>query len=137
MASSKGIGTSAREMSQIIPPEVLRFLIVRTPIQTALDFNPFGETILNLFDDNDRCLNAYFDKLEGKIPEGKPGEVLSDFARIAELSEVRALPKKRILLPRFRTVVNLIKTKTNLLKFFEKQKGSQLNGEEKELLDNI
>ncbi len=135
MASSKGIGTSAKEMSQIIPPEVLRFLIVRTPIQTALDFNPFGETILNLFDDNDRCLNAYFDKLENKIPTGKPGEVLSDFARIAELSEVRALPKKRIFLPRFRTVVSLIKTNTNLLKFFEEQKGSKLNAEEKELLE--
>src|SRR3990167_11277034 len=98
MASSKGIGTSAREMSQILPPEVLRFLIVRTPIQTALDFNPYGNTILNLFDDYDRCLNAYFDKLENKIPEGKPGEVLSDFARIADLSQVRLLPQQRIFL---------------------------------------
>lgn len=135
MSSSKGVGTSAKEMGNILPPEVLRFLIVRTSIQTALDFNPFGETILNLFDDYDRCLNAYFDKLERKVPEGKSGEVLSDFARIAELSEVRTLPKKRIFLSRFRTVVNLIKTRTDILKFFEKQKGKKLTVEEKELLE--
>lgn len=134
MSSSRGVGTSAKETAKMLPPEVLRFLIVRTPIHTALDFDPYGDTILNLFDDYDRCLNAYFDRLENKIPDGKPGEVISDFARIAELAEVRKLPKKRIFLPRFRTIVSLIKTKTDLLKFFEEQKGSQLNTEEKEIL---
>lgn len=136
MASSKGIGTSAKEAAQILPSNVLRFLIVRTPIHTALDFNPNGDVILNLFDDFDRCMNAYFDKLEGKIPEGKPGEVLNDFARIFELSEVKPLPKKRLFVPRFRTMVNLIKTtKSDLVKFFEKQKGEKLTAEEKKLLE--
>lgn len=135
MSSSKGVGTSAKEVAEILPPEVLRFLIVRTPIQTALDFNPYGDTILNLFDDYDRCLNAYFDKLENKITEGKPGEVLSDFARIAELSEVRPLPDKRIFLPRFRTIVNLVKNKTELLQHFETQKGEPLTVDEKEMLE--
>lgn len=135
MSSSKGIGTSAKEIAEILPPEVLRFLIVRTPIQTALDFDPYGNTILNLFDDYDRCMNAYFDKLENKIPEGKPGEVLSDFARIAELSEVRPLPDKRMFLPRFRTIVNLAKNKTDLLQHFETQKGNPLTAVEKETLE--
>lgn len=135
MASSKGIGISAKDVGDILPPDVLRFFIVRTPIETAIDFDPFGETILNIFDDYDRCLNAYFDKLEGKVPEGKQGEVLSDFARIAQLSEVRPLPQKRIFLPRFRTTVNLIKTRTDILKFFEDQKGEKLTAEEKELFE--
>ncbi len=135
MSSSKGVGTSAIEVSKILPPELLRFLIVRTPMETHLDFNPYGDTMLNLFDDYDRCLNAYFDKLENNIPEGKKGEVLSDFARIIELSEVRPLPEKRLFLPRFRTIVNLIKTSTDLLQFFENQKGSTLNSEEKEQLE--
>lgn len=135
MSSSKGIGTSAKEVSAILPPEVLRFLIVRTPIGTALDFNPYGDTILNLFDDYDRCMNAYFDKLEGNIPEGKQGEVTQDFARICELSQVRPLPEKRIFLPRFRTVVNVVKTKADLLEFFEKQKSSPLTHEEKAILE--
>ncbi|MBI3620374.1 lysine--tRNA ligase [Candidatus Roizmanbacteria bacterium] len=135
MSSSKGIGSSAKEVAQILPADVLRFLIVRTPIATALDFNPYGETILNLFDDYDRCLEAHFTVIEKKIPSGKPGEVILEFARIIELSEVRPLPQKRIFLPRFRTVVNLLKSKAALLEFFEKQKGNKLNAEEKSLLE--
>lgn len=135
MSSSKGIGTSAKEVAEILPPELLRFLLVRTPIETHLDFDPYGDTILNLFDDYDRCLSAYFDKLENNIPDGKQGEVLADFARIIELSEVRPNPTKRLFLPRFRTLVNLIKTSADLLSFFEKQKGTPLSSDEKEILE--
>lgn len=135
MSSSKGVGTSAIEISKILPPELLRFLIVRTPMETHLDFDPYGDTIPNLFDDYDRCMNAYFVKLENAIPEGKQGDVLSDFARIIELSEVKPNPETRLFLPRFRTLVNLIKTSTDLLAFFEKQKGSALTPDEKEVLE--
>ena len=136
MSSSKGIGSSAKEVASILPPEILRFLQVRTPIKTHLDFNPFGETIPHLFDDYDRCLNAYFLKLENKIPEKKAGEVILDFARIIELSEVKALPKRRLYLPRFRTIANLLKTKNeNLVGFFEKLKKDKLTVEEQEILE--
>lgn len=136
MSSSKGIGSSAKEVSQILPPEVFRFFQVRTPITTHLDFSPNGNTIPDLFDDYDRCLNAYFLKLENKLPKEKAGEVMMDFARIIKLSEVKPLPKKRIYLPRFRTIANLLKNKNNNLKaFFEKQKGSAISNEEKEILD--
>lgn len=145
MSSSKGIGSSAVEVASILPPEVFRFMQVRTPIKTHLDFNPYGDTIPNLFDDYDRCLNAYFLKLENKLPKDKAGEVASDYARIIELSEVDPLPKKRLYLPRFRTIVNLLKVKNNnLITFFETQKSSfakaskdkkeKLTEEEKEIL---
>ncbi|MFZ6035019.1 MAG: lysine--tRNA ligase [Patescibacteria group bacterium] len=136
MSSSKGIGSSAREVSSILPPEVFRFMQVRTPIRTHLDFDPYGDTIPNLFDDYDRCFNAYFLKSEGALPKGKQGEVILDFARIIELSEVKPLPKKRLFVPRFRTVANLIKAKSdNILVFFEKQKKEPLTEEEKGLLE--
>lgn len=135
MSSSKGIGSSAVEVASILPPEVFRFMQVRTPIKTHLDFNPYGDTIPNLFDDYDRCLNAYFLKLEKNLPKDKAGEVASDFARIIELSEVKPLPKKRYLLPRFRTIVNLLKNKSDVLVFFKNQKGKDLNKEEKEMLE--
>lgn len=136
MSTSKGIGTSAKEVTQILPPEVFRFFMVRTPMMTHLDFNPYGDTIANLFDDYDRCLNAYFMKLENKIPEGKPGEVQLNFARIIELSEVNPLPKKRLFVPRFRTVANLLKVKQeNIHGFFETRKDSPLTTEEKQILD--
>lgn len=136
MSSSKGIGTSAKEVSEILPPEVFRFMQVRTPMSTHLDFSPQGDTIPNLFDDYDRCLNSYFLKLENKMPKDKAGEVVADFARIIELSTVDPLPKKRIFLPRFRTVANLIKTKKeNLEAFFTDMNKGKLTDEEKKILE--
>jgi len=146
MSSSKGIGSSAKEVSQILPPDLLRFLLVRTPIKTHLDFDPIGDTIPNLFDDYDRCLNAYFLKIENNLPKDKAGEVTEDYARIIELSEVNPLPKARLYIPRFRTIVNLLKAKNNnLLSFFETQKSSfakaskdkeeKLSTEEKTILE--
>lgn len=134
MSSSKGIGTTAKEASQILPPEVFRFLLVRTHIETHLDFNPYGVTILNLFDEYDKCVNAYFDVREKKIPQGKQGEVLEDFARIAFLSQTKELPKNRIFLPRFRTITNLLKNNSDIEKQFETQKGKPLDNDEKNIL---
>ncbi len=135
MSSSKGIGVSAQEVSTFLPSNILRFLIVRTPIGTALDFNPYQKnTIFNIFDDFDRCMDAYFIRQEQAIPEGKKGEVLADFSRIVELSAVTSLPKKRCFLPRFRTVVNLIKEKKDLISFFTRKKGEILTLGEKKLL---
>lgn len=136
MSSSKGVGSSSREVAEILPPEVLRFLFVRSPITTHIDFKPEANTIFNLFDDYDRCLNAYFNKLEKKLPAGKQTEVILDFARIFELSQIKPLPKKRFFVPRFRTVFNLLKAqKDNFLSIFESIKKDRLNKEEKEILE--
>ena len=136
MSSSKGIGSSAKEISTILPPAILRFLMVRKPINQHLDFDPYGETIPKLFDDFDQCLNAYFDKLENKISQGKAGEVALDFARIVGLSAVNQLPKKRLFQPRFRTIIQLLLQKQkNIITFFENQKKEKLTKEEKNILE--
>jgi len=54
MSSSKGIGATAREMVEILPPEVLRYLILRTPPERTINFDPEGEMIPQLFDDYDK-----------------------------------------------------------------------------------
>lgn len=137
MSSSKGIGSSAKEISEILPPMVFRFLMVRKPINQHIDFDPFGDTIPKLFDDFDQCFNAYFNKIEKKIPQGKPGEVALDFARIIELSSVNKLSQKRLFLPRFRTIVSLLLQKNkNIISFFEKQKKERLTKEEKNILED-
>jgi len=136
MSSSKGVGSSTKEVAEILPPQVLRFLFVRIPITSHIDFNPNKQTLFNLFDEYDRCFLAYFDKKEGKIPPGKKGEVLTDFARIIELSKVSSLPKKRLYLPRFRTIYNLLlQKKDNLISFFEGLKKDKLNKEEITILE--
>ena len=135
MSSSKGLGVSAKEIAELVPPSILRFIIVRTPIHKAIDFDTDLDTINKLFDDYDICFNAYFDKIENKIPEGKKGEVLLDFARIAELSQVNSLPKKRVYLQRFRRVVNILSNNDDVLRFFESHKKSKLTKEETDILN--
>ena len=78
MSSSRGLGSSAQEMLEILPPEILRFLMVRTRLNSTIDFEPEGETIPRLFDDYQRCARAYY--------EGASTPPEKDFARIFELS---------------------------------------------------
>lgn len=60
MSSSKGIGASAKEVSDIIPPQLLRFLMVRTRPEKTIDFNPDGDTIPRLYDSYDESAEVYF-----------------------------------------------------------------------------
>lgn len=54
MSSSKGIGKSARDMADFLPPEVLRFLILRTQPKTPVNFDVEEDFIVKLFNDFDR-----------------------------------------------------------------------------------
>jgi lysyl-tRNA synthetase, class I len=54
MSSSKGIGASARDMANFLPPEILRFLILRTQPKTPVNFALTEEFIVKLFNDFDR-----------------------------------------------------------------------------------
>ncbi len=77
MSSSKGLGSSAAEMLEILPPEILRFLMVRTKMSQAINFDPNqSDTIPSLFDEYQQNSEAYFNKEE------------NDYARIFELSQV-------------------------------------------------
>jgi len=82
MSSSKGLGSSAAEMLDILPPELLRFLMVKTKLNRAIDFDPSGNTIPDLFDDYQKAYLEY-----QKNPK-------SDLGRIFELSQVSNKIKK-------------------------------------------
>lgn len=53
MHSSKGIVVTINEMLEIVPPEVLRYLIVRSRPEKAIDFDP-GLGLISLIDEYDR-----------------------------------------------------------------------------------
>jgi len=97
MSSSKGLGSSAKEVAEILPPELLRFLMVRVPTMRTIDFAPGGMTIPDLFDEYDRCAREWFEK-------GRK----SDLGRIFELSQISRAPKREIVFPRFRDVATFI-----------------------------
>lgn len=76
MSTSKGLGASASEMAEILPPQILRFLMVKTRPSQAINFDPQGQTFPRLFDEYDRAAKAYFEKGE------------EDLARIFVLSQI-------------------------------------------------
>jgi len=59
MSSSKGVGSSAKDIADLLPPELLRFLMLRTPPRTAINFAPNYETTTRLFRDYDTAIDKY------------------------------------------------------------------------------
>lgn len=84
MSASKGLGASAKEVSDLLPPTLLRLLMIRKLPNQPIDFDPEGNTIPLLFDEYDRLADHFFKR------HPKPE---ADFGRIYELCQ-RNFPKK-------------------------------------------
>ena len=82
MSSSKGMGVSVVDLLEVLPPQLVRFLIARTKLNQAINFDPEEkDTIPVLFDEYQKAANAYFNKTN------------EDLARIFELSQVGDIEK--------------------------------------------
>ncbi len=127
MSSSKGLGSSAKEISGIMPPYLLRFLFIRTDYREAIEFDPIATmAIPNLFDEYDRCWQSYNES-------GDP-----DLSRAFEFSQIYKIPPKnpKLFIPRFRDVINYIQSipLQEIQGKFEKEKGNNLTFEELQVL---
>lgn len=123
MSSSKGFGASAKEMSEILPPEVLRFFLMRTHYRQTKDFDPYGDTISDLFDEYDKYTKSFYQDRK------------SDFARVWELTQIKSIPKTLPFFPRFRDVANYLQSSTiDIFEKFNQIKGSKLSNEETSIL---
>jgi len=60
MSSSKGNAATAKEMVEILPVHILRLLLLKTPINRQLDFDPEGDAIPVLFDTYDKLAEKYW-----------------------------------------------------------------------------
>ena len=99
MSSSKGIGSSSRDIAELLPPELLRFLMMRYAPNAVIDFNPEGDTIPRLFDEYDRCGNLFF---------GKEKDQSESLERAFELAQIDQKGLKPRFFPRFSTIATLI-----------------------------
>ena len=54
MSSSRGLGASARDMANLLPADVLRFLMIRTKPNSPVNFDVKEEGIVKLFNEFDR-----------------------------------------------------------------------------------
>jgi lysyl-tRNA synthetase class 1 len=72
MSTSKGRGSAAHRIVEVLPPEPLRTLMIRTRPQTALDFDPEGtDQVPRQFDEFDRLAAATAGKeVKGELPPG-------------------------------------------------------------------
>lgn len=121
MASSKGLGLKARDASDLLPPQLVRFLFSRTDYRQAVEFDPMGTmAIPDLFDEYDRCFTSYINGTN------------DDLERTFEMSQIgEPPPKVKTLLPRFRDVVNYIQMPDiDLQKKYEAIKDGLLTSDE-------
>jgi lysyl-tRNA synthetase class 1 len=72
MSTSKGRGAAAHTISEVVPPEQLRFLFLRPRPNQAIEFDPEGtDAIPRLFDEFDRFAAATAGReVKGEIPPG-------------------------------------------------------------------
>ena len=82
MSSSKGVGVTSRDMADFLPPEILRFLLIRPPPRQPVNFGPSEVYVTKLFNEFDRAKQNNFHN---------PKALVGD-KRIYELSEVQPEP---------------------------------------------
>lgn len=58
MSSSKAVGTSARDMADLLPPEILRFLMIRTPPKKTVNFSTDQDYLVKLYNEHDRLVES-------------------------------------------------------------------------------
>jgi lysyl-tRNA synthetase class 1 len=128
MSASKGLGASAKEVSDLLPPTLLRLLMLRKLPNQPIDFDPEGTTIPNLFDEYDRLADHYFKR--HKEPD-------ADFARSFALCQLCfPTPPKDLWQMRF-SLLSFVVQMPHLSLHDEaaKLKGSPLSKEETLALD--
>ncbi len=76
MSSSKGKGSSAKDMSDLLPAPVLRLALVGKDINQQIDVDPAGDSIPRLYD--------WYDELSERVREG----IADDFTRLYAYTNV-------------------------------------------------
>lgn len=126
MSSSRGIGSAARDIADFLPPEILRFLILRTQPKTPVNFALTEEFIVKLFNDFDRLHQRSY--TDPKIRE--------DEKELYRLCEIPLAGEGEFFDCNLQLVLTFIQMPhVDLLKEMEKRKGSPLTELERKHLD--
>ncbi|PJA88021.1 MAG: lysine--tRNA ligase [Candidatus Moranbacteria bacterium CG_4_9_14_3_um_filter_40_7] len=124
MSSSRGAGSSSKEISNLLPPEILRLLLLGKNPNKVIDFIPDGDTIPILYDLYDKMAAEYFAKKEG------------DYQRIFSLIHASEKIKER-LLPRFSQIAFLVQMPHMEIEEEVKEiKGKKLSGEDRKEINH-
>ncbi len=100
MSSSKGVGSSAVDVAEMLPPHLLTYFMVKSRPNRQIDFDPSGNTIPLLYDEYDRALAAYYADSESdqakmityaKTPNQVIPHYTMRFSKVAFLSQMPSL----------------------------------------------
>ena len=117
MSSSKGAGSSARDVADLIPAHIFRLALLGKDINRQVNFDPTGDTIPLLFDQYDSLAESYWQGINDDNTR------LFTFIHAKESNE---LLEKRFL-PRFSIVAYLMQMPhLSLEAEVERMKGSPL-----------
>jgi lysyl-tRNA synthetase, class I len=97
MKSSAGSGAAADAMVALLPPEIVRFLMLRYRPKAAIEFDPAGETVPRLFDEYDAYVTA---AVAGPVGDADVEEN-AHRRRIVELAQLPGNDLPRWFLPPF------------------------------------
>ena len=126
MSSSKGLGVAARQVADFLPPEILRFLMIRTRPKSQANFDPTEEALVKLFNEFDRSHSKTFS--DPKYPAYEKKNYL--------LSEVPGEGSGAFFDCEFQLVLALVQMPhLDIVAEFERIKGSALTPVERRHLD--
>jgi lysyl-tRNA synthetase class 1 len=111
MATSKGLGASATELVKLYPPEIVRFLMLRTHPKRHVEFDPAGLTLPKLMDEYDQHGDAFLTEPESdraktwvlsQVAEdpGPPGfrvrfSIVADWLQIPSVDPLKEAQKRK------------------------------------------
>jgi len=123
MSSSKGTGLSAQDIGELIPPKILRLLLIQKDPKRGIEFVVDGDTIPVLYDTYDKLAENYF---HGDNTDQKR------LFSLVHNKEKRANISENIL-PRFSQIAYFSQMPhIDIFKEFESQKGAPLTKEDRE-----
>lgn len=124
MSSSKGRGSSAREVADLLPGTIFRLALLGKDINQQINFDPEGDTIPTLYDQYDKLAESYW--------KG----VRDDYARLFEYAHPARTTPSEHFLPRFSQVAFMVQMPhLSLEKEVEALKGAPLTAEDREELE--
>jgi lysyl-tRNA synthetase class 1 len=134
MSTSKGLGATAQRMVDVVPPEQLRLLFLRSRPNQVIEFDPDGtDAIPRLFDESDRLAAATAGRdVKGELPSGF--HHVFRFALVSADADVDA--EAAAYRPAFGHLALLVQIPgVDVTARVEAEKGEPLSDREREILD--
>ncbi len=135
MKSSAGTGAAAHAMVELLPPELIRFLMLRYRPQAAIEFDPSGETVPRLFDEYD----SWVTEAVAGPSEGVDPIEAAHRRRVVELAQLPDHELPRYFLPPFVQVATYAQmpgaTPAVIAEQIGRHRGTALAGDELRELD--